>query len=105
MRPFLPAASHGQYARAWGGAATWRGSDQCLPKSCDTDHSTTFGLGVSAPPQPPFVPFWRGSVSQTMYTLCAESTAIAGQWANIVPTSTQTGLLKLFWPRCQIAAP
>src|SRR4051812_49489985 len=66
--PALPAAIHGQKTRALPGCATAIGVDQVLPRSFVEVSMIEFAAGVGAPLQPPVVPGWRLSVSQTRYT-------------------------------------
>src|SRR5437667_10070542 len=62
--PASPAAIHGQKTRV-PGWATVTGADQVLPRSFVEIMLIEFAAGVGAPLQPPLVPAWRSSVSQT----------------------------------------
>src|SRR5207248_1771699 len=91
--PASPAATHGQKTRALPGWATATGDDHVAPRFLVETSMIEFGAGVAAPLQPPAVPACRLSVSQTTYTVPAESIAIAGQCAYIeVPRTPSCGV-------------
>src|SRR5438552_13965041 len=62
--PESPAAIQGQNTRV-PGCATVTGADQVWPRFFVETIMIEFGAGVGAPLQPPLVPAWRLSVSQT----------------------------------------
>ena len=62
--PASPAAIHGHRTRV-PGCATVTGADHVFPRSFVEIIMIEFAAGVAAPLQPPLVPAWRSSVSQT----------------------------------------
>ena len=63
--PASPAAIHGQNTLTPSVCATVTGADQDLPRSVVETSMIELAAGVLAPLQPPVVPAWRSSVSQT----------------------------------------
>src|SRR5437660_11669820 len=80
--PASPAAIHGHRTRV-PGCATVTGADHVFPRSFVEIIMIEFAAGVAAPLQPPLVPAWRSSVSQTRYTVPALSTAMDDRWPYI----------------------